>query len=264
MVNFRLGIGDILLLYIADRNGIGPVASVELPLNILADYRNNSCEYKQFIDWMVPKLFNVKIEWKKNCPLKRLADIQKYKWEMASIFHISPEIFGPRPAFSPPPSFIIVSTKFRFDGDPDTMDYKEQVAHWAENFSCKVPIILLGEKQLEPNLEVQMWNHQTVYKELLPLEKHNTLIDLTVDTCNNTPKTETFLRDIWLFSQARCSLGFGYGGNFVISSFFCQRSVFLTGAIKYNWKVFGNHGGLDLCKTFESWNEIASRLTNEV
>ena len=260
MVNFRLGIGDILLAYVAEQNGIQPIASIELPLSVLADYRANSAAYKDFIDWMISKLFTVPTQWKKSCPVARLLDIQKCKWEKASNFRISPEIFGPGPAFVPPPSFIIVSTKFRFDGDPATANYKKQVAHWAENFSCTVPIILLGEKQLEPNLEVQMWNHQTVYKELLALATHNNLIDLTVDSCNNTPNPETFLRDIWLFSQAECSLGFGYGGNFVISSFFCRRSIFLIGAIKYNWNVFENHRGLELCKTFESWNEIASRL----
>jgi hypothetical protein len=255
MVNFRLGIGDILLLFVADREGVHPVPSVELPLNVLANYRNNSEEYKKFVDWIVPKLFKVKIEWKKNCSVNRLANIQKCNWEPARNFFIPPRIFGEMPALPLSEKFIVVSTKFRFDDDRDAKSYKEKVQFWAKNFESSVPIVLLGEQQLQNNLEVQMWGHDTVYQELLHLRGKNTVIDLTVYSCNNTPDPGLFLRDIWILSKAESSYGFGYGGNFVLSTLFCKRTSFMIGNIKYNWAVFKNHVGLTLCKTFDEWIE---------
>ncbi len=87
------------------------------------------------------------------------------------------------------------------------------------NLASKMPLILVGEREIEYNNEYQIHGDRMIYslyenfKNLLP-----DAIDLTIPALGITSPTETqFLRDCKIMSSAKRVICFGSGGNVSIA-----------------------------------------------
>ena len=91
-----------------------------------------------------------------------------------------------------------------------------------ENFKTSKTILILGEKNIESNFENDAHKVISLYKSLLLLNKHNNVIDLTVDeVINGVTNIDSFLYDIELINKAICNITFGIVGPFnMFISFF--------------------------------------------
>ena len=124
--------------------------------------------------------------------------------------------------------YIIFHTKMRHDGlmDKFTNEILPGLNTFFTNFKTSKKIIILGERNIGQNYETKFHKTISLYKNLLLLNKHNQVIDLTNDilTCGN-PDFNKFLLEIEIINKSSCNITFGIGGPFNICKAFSKNNV---------------------------------------
>lgn len=227
------GVGDILLyllLYVKDTN-----MYYRLDENVLMTHRNNYTEYKEFVNKML-NIFNVKYEWIKkgsytvpneifaklddlsraNCFANRFDLIQKLILTDDNI-NININILCQQ--------YVTIHTKCRIDFKKD-YSILNNMKSFFENYKCKYPIMLLGERTVSDVVENKIHNVQNIYNLLTLLNKNNTVYDYTVSgDIQNSPDFELFRKDLTYINKAVCNINMGIGGNFVMSCIFSNKVI---------------------------------------
>lgn len=101
-----------------------------------------------------------------------------------------------------------------------------------ESYKSKYRIVILGERNLKKDLEVDMLSITTIYDELMLLKNNNDVIDLTDDII--IPDYERLKKSIDVIRGAVCNICFGHGGAFCLSITYSKLCIAYIDNINYS------------------------------
>lgn len=113
--------------------------------------------------------------------------------------------------------YIVISTKIRGISKKKFLPLSVQLWRTLQNVSQRYKIVVVGEREVEKNMEYTQLSTDTVYEIYghimanIPSER---IVDLTVPALGNTaPTLAKIQQDGLIMKQAKCVITFGLGGN---------------------------------------------------
>jgi hypothetical protein len=234
--NTALGIGDLLLMinllkynlikapvyinlyYFKDNTYPNPLNALEFRIKLM-EYicRINEIDYSNII-YIYDN--DLDLNQHKNV-LRNLTNVRlKLDWDNISIENINKNQLLNK-------EYIVFHTKCRFLNGYDYNLLKKRLANFFNNYKSKYTIVLLGEKEFAETYEVRAHGITTIYKELLLLNRNNTIIDLTKDDIYNNLNFDEYLVDMKIINNAKYNICVGCGGQFCNTLFFGNNSIVL-------------------------------------
>jgi hypothetical protein len=133
-------------------------------------------------------------------------------------------------------NYIIFHTKLRLDGK--ILDFLTNdiniLLDFCKNFTTNYTIILMGEREIENNLEAKTHYVISLYNILLLLKKNNKLIDLTHKVLySGNDNFDNFIREVEIINKANYNVTFGIGGQFVMCQAFSKKNYCFINTIKH-------------------------------
>jgi hypothetical protein len=125
--------------------------------------------------------------------------------------------------------YVIFHTKIRLNSSYDYNMIKKNLKNLFSSLKIKKSkkIYLLGERNFKKNYEGNVHNIQTIYDELLELNKNNEVIDLTLDEIYNSLNYDNYKKDISLINKAKWNIIIGHGGH-LTSSLLFGKTIFFS------------------------------------
>jgi len=192
-------------------------------------YRLNFENYIDFIIEFIKKLFN-----NPNINLIENGEIDS-PISAVNIYYIGNEYYfdkiykkvnGCKP-------YIIFHTKARFDVEWNNfIELFDMLNNYFSNFKSNYDIYLIGEKNIEQNLEVINNNVNSLYNIISCLKKNCTIFDLTKDGLYSDNNFENFEFELQLMNGAEINIGFGFGGPLSLSLGFTHNTAFYIGNLQ--------------------------------
>lgn len=216
-MQIRLGIGDILIF----RASTFEEPNIEINKSIIRDYRNDSKEYFLFVEKLINHLF------------KNVSVIDEPSYIDYEINNINNDISKYFDLIQPDENYICLHTKLRVD---DEINHYNLIKNNFAEIINKIPenVYIIGERTISENFETKYHSHDTIYH----LINNKNYIDKTVETLNNNPSWEQFIKDLSLIKYAKMNVGIGLGGNMVMSTLLNKNNAFYTLNINHNYFNF--------------------------
>lgn len=221
-VNFS-GIGDLLLLKVKN-NKMNNLKEIVICKDFILIHRNNNIKFYDFILYLVNKLF-------KDIPIKLIdtnyLNKPLYNFNMENITDYDLSNLWDLNKIKLPEKYIVFTTKVRLDhiSQEEINFIRSNLSIFVENFKCKYPIILEGERKIDENLETKVHNIFSIYDILLKLKNNNIVMDLTQEVLTNSPEIEDFEKSLEILNKAECLFNIGIGGNFCMNICFGKKIV---------------------------------------
>ena len=221
----HLGIGDLLIVKMKQISNNLDIDYININKGLILQYCENYEIKINFIINLIKLLFHdTKFDINNNPTDFHLMD--KYKLTNTYLYDsINFNMINVKNEYS---DYIIFHTKMRHDGlmDKFTNEILPGLNTFFTNFKTSKKIIILGERNIGQNYETKFHKTISLYKNLLLLNKHNQVIDLTNDilTCGN-PDFNKFLLEIEIINKSVCNITFGIGGPFNICKAFSKNNV---------------------------------------
>ena len=221
----HLGIGDLLIVKMKQISNNLDIDYININKGLILQYCENYEIKINFIINLIKLLFHdTKFDINNNPTDFHLMD--KYKLTNTYLYDsINFNMINVKNEYS---DYIIFHTKMRHDGlmDKFTNEILPGLNTFFTNFKTSKKIIILGERNIGQNYETKFHKTISLYKNLLLLNKHNQVIDLTNDilTCGN-PDFNKFLLEIEIINKSSCNITFGIGGPFNICKAFSKNNV---------------------------------------
>jgi hypothetical protein len=222
----NLGIGDLLILRMKTRDV--HVSTIVIRTWIVNELRRYCKEYFAFLEAFIPRLFpGVVIEYDSQKPSSPHEHIPIEKCSLYNDY-----------AFQVPPSlpfevpYVVFHTRVRFDEHYPNFIQKTLplCANALPRLKSSYPIVLLGERDIEENVESVAWNIQSLYSIL---RKMSGVIDLTRNDAASNNTIEKFEHDAHIIHGAKFNVVFGYGGPLSLSLAFGKQTVGYIGEIRH-------------------------------
>lgn len=210
----QYGLGDILLIYMRQReNKIGtvyfnllffdksrcdyfddPIGGLEFRINIINKINMN-------VQYVMTDDFN-----NGRSVLNNITDVDNIK-----LFdEFSDIIINPKYNYD----YLVVHTKIRLLNKNNYKIIKKNIQDLFYTIKFKYPVIILGEKNYTDSKYVNKLDVQTIYDEVINLQKNNIVIDLTRDNITKDYNYDYFLQDINIIHNSICNINIGVGGHF--------------------------------------------------
>lgn len=255
-VKICVGIGDILI-YIYTYHQLGLLHKVRFILdkNFIKFYRKNYLDYLEFIKKIFGKYGAKCLVVNESDDLYPIVTTDKLITRYNINFYTSLNDYRSRLSLENKFSdkYVIIHTKFRTTYLPNILKenkIKEYIKNLFSNFKSKFPIVLLGEKDIEPIIETTVIGIYSIYNELLTsLEKNNIIIDCTVSNLQQNYDFDLFTKDISIIHNAEYNVIFGTGGNLVMSIMFAKKFIALVADYDHPMFQTASHG--IICRTNE-------------
>jgi len=180
----HLGIGDLLIVKMKQISNNLDIDYININKGLILQYCENYEIKINFIINLIKLLFHdTKFDINNNPIDFHLMD--KYKLTNTYLYDsINFNMINVKNEYS---DYIIFHTKMRHDGlmDKFTNQILPGLNTFFTNFKTSKKIIILGERNIGQNYETKFHKTISLYKNLLLLNKHNQVIDLTNDilTC---------------------------------------------------------------------------------
>ncbi len=193
------------------------------------EYRAHPKEYFAFLEDFIPRLFpGVVIEYDSQKPS---SDHEHIPIENCSLYNDY--------AFQVPPSlpvevpYVVFHTRVRFDEHYPNFIQKTlpMCANALPTLKSSYPIVLLGERDIEENVESVIWKIQSLYSILRDIPG---VIDLTRNDATSNNTIEKFEHDAHIIHGAKFNVVFGYGGPLSLSLAFGKQTVGYIGEIRHD------------------------------
>ena len=213
-----LGCGDLLLLkMIYEHNKLREDLCVNW--EIIRRWRNNDRKYEAFVRQMLHHLL----------PEIRVHYVQQVtcKWDFLphtyALGNVSlSKYFDVAPVYDF--KYIVIQTKCRADQGGFMKRHGPALRQFFSSWLSAFPIVVLGEKAIGINTEIARIEVFSLYADIMLLGKQkqnqNQIIDLTVTELTNSPDFELYQRDVRILHNAETIIGFGVGGNMIMSAAF--------------------------------------------
>lgn len=113
--------------------------------------------------------------------------------------------------------YIVISTKIRGISKKKFLPLSAQLWRTLQNVSQKYKIVVVGEREVERNMEYTQLSTDNVYEiysHIMANIPSDRVVDLTVPALGNTaPTLVKIQQDGLIMQQAKCVITFGLGGN---------------------------------------------------
>lgn len=218
----KLGIGDLLIIKMIYKSK--HFDRIIISKRLLNMYRLNPDNYIIFLNKFIKKLFpGTELVYVNDD--KNMWEISNYNFNSAYLFDnykfnkYYENIYE---------DYIIIHTKARFDylSNKFNTEIINKLIVFFRNFKSKFKIILLGERNVEQNLEAVTHNMKSLYECLILLKHNNIVIDLTYDTLYSGNDYDDFEKDLCMINYGKYNIGFGFGGPLNISMAFSKNNIF--------------------------------------
>tara|TARA_R100000750_G_C2346385_1_gene96539 strand:+ start:262 stop:1161 length:900 start_codon:yes stop_codon:yes gene_type:complete len=227
------GMGDMLFLVILQRQGkIGPIN-----FN-LAYFNENICNY--FDNCTNALDFRIRLlkELNANVNYTYIENIRDNKYNFNHLVKIIDnyklDLNTPSQNILSEP-YIIFHTKLRLGKEiPNTNAIRQNVINSLSGFKCKYKVVLMGEREFNPDRKILESDISTIYKELLCLHNNNEVIDLTVTSIHNNMNYDSLIESISIIKDAECNVTIGWGGSFCLSLMFGKKCLTYIDKIHYD------------------------------
>ncbi|AYV82670.1 MAG: hypothetical protein Hyperionvirus2_38 [Hyperionvirus sp.] len=265
-IRILLGMGDILeYLHIYSELGLLNKVRFLIDNDFLEKYRANTPSYVQFIRHILYK-FGVQshlIDGGSDYRVigaDELVINHKISFRSLTKFHnyFSLILAAPRTINH---EYIVIHTKYRpiVHNNVIERQIKNYVRNLFSDFKAKLPIVLLGEKEIEPPRKYEMQGIYSLYNELITsLSNKNTIIDLTVPKIQLHYDVHQFEKDISIIHNAECNIIFGVGGNLILSLLLGKRFIALSE--NYFQEMFKTCSHGTLCKTYQEMTNAVGEI----
>lgn len=226
-----LGIGDILIyLMYFKQNKIKDI-KVNINENLIKQHRLEPEKFIEFVIFLF-KSFNkdininlVNIEITVQYPDNYIMD-NNYLFDDMTIEKYIPIT----------EEYIVFHTKARFDKYQPVFD--REIGHlnnFLKNFKSKYTIVILGEKEVEKNIEQKTHNINSLYDNFRVLNDNNKIIDLTKDFLySGNDSIEDFVKDINIINNAKMNITFGWGGPLNLCQSFSKNNICYVGKLEHS------------------------------
>lgn len=229
-----VGLGDLLLLKMAEVSNNYEIARITLPLQIFYIFRLQPEKCLKFtfklVTWLFPQT---------TVEVKQADHIQvDYNNYPINTIYIYDKVFPPHNTSNSYGDYIIFHTKIRIDGCMD--DFKNtdllKISTFLKDFRSNKKILLMGERVLEQNLEVVHHGIICIYDLLSGLKENNDVVDLTKEMLyGGNADFDDFLNDVSLINQAICNICLGIGGSTVLCSAFSKNNFIYISNYNLHW-----------------------------
>lgn len=215
-----LGIGDLLIWKMFFHYENIRLAKITILTDIINTYRTHPIEYRNFINYLINKLFgNISIRVINGKFHHKQIQYPKFKGKIAQTQIY--DLIKFNTSYSPPFSnYIIFHTKLRLT--KKALQEFETNLHllkaFVKGYRTDKTIVLLGEREIDNNLETQIHSIKSLYSVWLEFKNGNKVVDLTKPIIYNANDIEDFEKDCQLIHGADCNVALGCGGNFVLST----------------------------------------------
>lgn len=221
-----LGIGDLLILRMRTREL--SVTTLVVQRSIVRTYRLHADAYLSFLQAFLARLFpGVAIEYDTDDPL---SDLEAVPIRRCSLYD---EYVFQVPPFAPlAVPYVVLHTRVRFDTHPPDFGRETlpRIAGTLRALRSVYPIVLMGEREIEVNMETTMLGIQSLYSVVRELPG---AIDLTRDDAASNNTIEQFERDLHILRGAKFNVVFGYGGPLSLSLAFGRQTLGYIGGIRH-------------------------------
>lgn len=227
----QTGIGDILLIFLLINNNLLSYP-LYFNLNIILDNPNklnNNINFFKFNLQLLSKICaNDKIIFYND---KKILYTNKWLSKLSNITNFS--VINNYFEFVKPfeYEYIIFHTKCRFTSNYNYANLKQHIKIFCKNFKTNFKIIILGEKKMPNNVEVDIHKITTIYDELLELKSNNDVLDLSVDNIYDNLNFENYCKDMSIIHYAKNNILVGHGGQY------CNSIIFGKGMIVYTLPI---------------------------
>lgn len=232
----NLGIGDILITkaLLGERK-----IQWHLDTMLVQKYRNNTSGYMSLVNSLLREL-NVTFSWipqgitQHDDPVILARKYQLDKNRLNRYFESKSMLAE---------EYIIFHTKSRLDDSKSLLDI-EKIKTFMTTYKSNRTIVLMGEREIDDNKENITHGVVSLYEHLVKLKANNKVIDLTVPNIQKECDFKQLCQDIAIIRKAHLSVNFGYGGNFVLSTLFCPKTVTFIGNLQHTYFNLINNEGL--------------------
>jgi hypothetical protein len=228
-----IGIGDLLILKMYKINNNIKINTIIISEKFVQTYRSHPKKYIEFLNIFIHNLFeNITIQYEKDdlIDIFRLSNYnlnQLYLFDYYKFKNTYENIYG---------QYIVFHTKARFDYCSQKFNSKclDILSNFFQNVNFKYKILILGERNVEQNIEAKIHNIISLYNILILMKNNNEIIDLTYDELYSGNEYNDFEKDCNIINNAICNIGFGYGGSLNICMAFSKTNIFYIDELKHD------------------------------
>ena len=224
----QVGIGDLLLACLLLKNNI-IIKPLYINLNIFINniYKlndiNNAFEFRLKL---LDKIFD-----KNDIIFYHYQNIIYSNWQtkiqLIQNFSLLQKSFDFKKIYDK--DYIIFHTKCRFICSFNYNNLKNKIKEFCRNFKTNHLVIILGERIMPNNFEVNVHKITTIYNELIELKNNNNnVLDLTIDNIYDNLNFENYCNDMSLIHYAKTNIIVGHGGQYCNSLIFGQNIIVYT------------------------------------
>jgi hypothetical protein len=262
----HLGIGDLLLVKMKEISNGLKIDQVNVSTDLIQTYKN-----PEFVDRnlsFLDNFLNLLFPYAKINKINNLSNQYNHlmEYEIKNIY-LYDAIFQKENKFTfkiDYKDYIIFHTKVRIDNYAINFINNDLpiLNEFLKNFKTNKKIIIMGERNIEPNLETIQHNVISIYENLLELKKNNIVIDLTEEMlCSGNPNFQQFLYQMELINKADCNIVFSIGGNFcLVNSFAKNKLCYTSKCDHYSLSIFKNTNP-DFY--FDNINDLIDQINNK-
>jgi len=217
----RIGIGDIILAWAALENMKHKLNDIYIDVNwsILSAYKDNSENYKKFIQDLIQTLFTdnkYKLFTNKRGEEHTFDDFRNYGIPavLPKAAHLLCADYTLMDA-----EYIVITTKVRQFDKKKFLSYKDHFIEIIKKLSIKYKIVLLGEQEIEYGVEYSLYGVNHIYSLYDYLKDINNVIDLTTKVISSdNASLENVKKDCAIMHKARAVITVGCGGNLTLAA----------------------------------------------
>jgi hypothetical protein len=228
-----IGIGDCLHLKQVELTNHLDIKKFHISKRLVKDYRKYPERTYQFIQKLLSILFpHTKIDIVDHMMVP--FNFRQYPIDNLYLYDQIPV----SPQWIPPlyQKYVVFHTKIRLETLKDMALFKAHDLPLIRDCFRKLKvkedmtIILLGEKVIEESIEQKNMDIISIYQELMLLNEHNKVLDLTkIELCSGNPDYDDFEKDMNIIHFADINVSLGCGGNTLICHAFSQKNLTFWG-----------------------------------
>jgi hypothetical protein len=225
----HVGLGDLLLAKMALMSN-GLRFDLCFDLSASRTMRSHDPRFEAFLRWLVARLFpGSNALFLERSPIPMLFFPSHFDITQLSMM----QYFDARPFFPVTTGkYVVLHTRCRSDVAGFAARYGGAIVEFLAALSTQAntTVVLLGEQKVSHNVESATQDISSLYGLFTKHLAGAAVLDLTSAEMGNCPDPNTFERDVRIIFHAHNNIGFGIGGNMIITAAFARVMMWFPGA----------------------------------
>lgn len=220
-----VGIGDLLHLKQKHIALNLDISKIRVSKSVIQAFRKNPEKTIEFLKYFLPKLFpTTKLEWVNS----NINDITQEKINFTNLYSSYSFETSPPEEIKSYGNYIIFHTKCRLQENHKYDQHISYIKDFMNQFETDYTILIMGEREIEDNIETRIHKIVSLYPYLMQLQKKNKVIDLTCHQLCSGNDILLFEKDIHIIHHAKMNILIGLGGPLGLTYSFSNNLTLLT------------------------------------